>query len=122
MKKLLLIVILAAGFQQLKAQSLGPLPDMKLNDGLTSPFKLKKSDPLAPYDKLTAPADSSASNIPAILNPNDIVVYSNMPIARLPVSNDHMPIVNTAQNGMHYDMLVKKVLVNPAPAAGKAAP
>jgi len=123
MKKVLLMIILAACFQQLKAQQLlKPLPDMKLSDGLSdNPFKPKSDNPLAPFTKLNT--DSPANSTIPQLDPNVIIVYSNMPVVKITHSNiDHMPIYNPAQSGMHYDMLVKRVEVNPALPAIKTTP
>lgn len=120
MKKALLIMILAAGFQQLKAQqSVKPMPDMKLSDGLNGNlFKPQTIKPLAPYTGLNPDSASIASQ-----DPNAMMVYSKMPVARISRSNiDHMPVYNPAASGMHYDMLIKKVIVNPVEPAVKAAP
>lgn len=123
MKKALLIMILAASFQQLKAQqTLKPLPDMKLSDGLNGGlFKPKTDNPLAQYLK----PNLDSVLISGKLQPTQdaIVVYSNMPIVKISKSNiDHMPIYNPSANDMHYQLLVKKVVVNPAEPAAKATP
>lgn len=122
MKKVLLIMILAAGFQQLKAQQLlKPLPDMKLSDGLSGNLlKPQKNNPLAPYTKLSS---DSAAPLPALPDPNAIMVYSRMPVVKISRANiDHMPIYNPAQSDMHYDMLIKRVEVNQAATTVTAAP
>lgn len=122
MKKVLLIMILAAGFQQLKAQQLlKPLPDMKLSDGLSGNlFKPQNNNPLAPYAKLNA---DTAARLPALPDPNAIMVYSRMPVVKISRANiDHMPIYNPAQSDMHYDMLIKRVEVNQDATTVKAAP
>ncbi len=121
MKKVLLIIILAACFQQLKAQQMvKPLPGMKLSDCLTgSLFKPQTGNPLAPYTSL----NPYSARIAAQLNQNAIVVFSKMPVAKLNYSNvDHMPIYNPTASGMHYQMLIKKVEINPAPAVETTAP
>ncbi|MGN6179540.1 MAG: hypothetical protein ACTHNW_10190 [Mucilaginibacter sp.] len=114
MKKILLVMILAAGFQQLKAQQLlKPLPDMKLSDGLSGNlFKPKSENPLAPFNQLNT--DSSTHITTPQLDPNAIIVYSNMPVVKIAHSNiDHMPIYNPSASDMHYQILIKKVEVNP---------
>lgn len=121
MKKVVLIIILAAGFQQLKAQqSLKPLPDMKLSDGLNiNPFKPQNDNPLAPYTKL----NSDPARISPQTDQNAIVIFSKMPVAKITRTNtDHMPIYNPAQSNMHYDMLIKRVVVNESATTVKAAP
>jgi len=121
MKKALLIIILAAGFQQLKAQqSLKPLPDMKLSDGLSNNFfKPKTYNPLAPYIGL----NPDSARIAARPDQNDIVIYSMMPIAKITYSNiDHMPIYNPCGSDMHYALLIKKVEINPVVPVDKTTP
>src|ERR1700761_6548258 len=121
MKKALLIIILVACFQQLKAQqSLKATPDLKLSDGLKGDlFKPKAGNPLAPYTSLNPDSVRAASQ----LFPDAIIIYSKMPVARLTYSNvDHMPLYNPAASGMHYQLLIKKVEVNPAGAVEKTAP
>jgi hypothetical protein len=113
MKKVLLIIILAAGFQQLKAQqSLKPLPDMKLSDGLNGNLLEPKTDnQLAPFTKLNSDLLTVAK---PQLNSNAIIVYSKMPVVKITHSNiDHMPIYNPSVNDMHYQLLIKKVEINP---------
>ncbi len=118
MKKVLLMMILAAGFQQLKAQqTFKTVPEMKLSDGLNgNAFKPQT-------DNLFKPNADSLSAVKKLLNPNAIVVYSKMPVVKITRSNiDHMPIYNPAQSNMHYDMLIKKVEVNPVEPIEKVAP
>lgn len=115
------MMTLAAGFQQLKAQqTLKPLPDMKLSDGLNANLlKPKTVDPLAPFAGLNP--DSARIALQPVQDA--IVVYSKMPVVKIAHSNvDHMPVYNPAQSGMHYDMLIKKVKVNPAATIEKTAP
>jgi hypothetical protein len=121
MKKVLLILILTACFQQLRAQQFSkPVPGMKLNDGLNGNlFKPQTANPLAPFTSL----NPDSARVAAQLVPDAIVVYSNMPVAKVTTSNfDHMPIYNPTANGMHYQLLIKKVEVNPVTAADKTAP
>lgn len=122
MKKALLIMILAAGFQQLKAQqSVKPLPDMKLSEGLSGNLLKPKTDnPLAPFTKLNSGLLALAA---PQLNSNAIIIYSKMPVVKISRSNiDHMPIYNPSVNDMHYDMLIKKVEVNPVLPAIETTP
>src|ERR1700760_4902306 len=103
MKKVLLIVLLAAGFQQLKAQqTLKPLPDMKLSDGLSGNFFKPKSDDLFNRYLKPKPAGSTARFL-ALFNDDKIIIYSKMPVAKLDYSNiDNMPIYSPAASGVHY--------------------
>ena len=122
-KVVLLFTVLIAGFQQLKAQQLSkPLPDMNLSDGLYGNlFKPQTDNLLSPNFKFTQP--DSAKHFSAQFDPNVIVVYSKMPVARLTTdAPDRMPVYNPATAGVHYDMLIKKVVVNPAPVTEKTDP
>ena len=122
MKKIVLLVLLAAGFQQLKAQqsALPAKPDLQLSNGLSNSNYFK---PGAFNLLTTKPGVDSTANL-SLKDQNNIVVYSNMPVAKISRSNiDHMPIYNPAQPGVKYTMLIKKVEVNPAVVTvTKAAP
>lgn len=114
MKKILLIAVLAAGALQLKAQQTYKVPELKIPEG-----NFFKPDSALSNYKFRVDAVTTFQQ-PAV---NAIVVNSNMPVLKITRSNiDHMPIYNPAQSNMHYDMLIKKVEVNPVAPAETVAP
>jgi hypothetical protein len=114
MKKLLLILLLASGMQQLKAQQLSlAMPDIKLTDSLKNYFKPK------PYNPLQQLRVQPNIFVAPIANG---IIYDHMPIAKLQ-SADHMPVVKPGEDGMKYTMLIKKIpSAPPADAVPVPAP
>jgi len=118
MKKIVLLVLLAACFQHLKAQqsAVPVIPDLKLSNGLSSNYFKPKAFNLL----TTKPADSVSYNSK---DQGIIVVYDNMPVSKISRSNiDHMPIYNPALTGIRYTMLIKKMEANPVETVVKVAP
>jgi hypothetical protein len=117
MKKIVLLVLLAAGFQQLKAQQL-VVPaqlNLQLSNGLTGNYFKPET-----FNLLAAKPDSANASRE---DQNSIVVYSKMPVEKITRSNiDHMPIYNPTASGEKYTMLIKKVVVNPAEPVVAVAP
>ena len=119
MKKIIMIVLLTAGLQQVKAQQLLQVkPLVTLAGGLDS-FKPETYS----LKTLQQPKLDSISKTQLMsLNDNAVIVYDRMPTIK--TSNvDRMPIYNPSQPGVKYTMLVKKVeLVNDADKTPVAAP
>ena len=110
MKKMILVLLLLAGFQQLRAQQLLQFnPDCKLLDSLNN-FKPQNSNSL--NQLLLHPDQLNPLNSLKLTGAglNNIIMYSNMPVAKLQ-GYDPMPIAKLGEPGMKYTMLVKKVTV-----------
>lgn len=114
-----MIVLLAAGFHQAKAQQLLQVkPLAPLSGGLDN-FKPETYS----LKTLQQPKLDSISKTQLMgLNDNAIIVYDRMPTIK--TSNvDRMPIYNPSEPGVKYTMLVKKVkLVTDADKTPVAAP
>ena len=110
MKKIILMLLLAAGFQQLKAQSLPAKPFIPLAGGLNT-YLLPQSNLLKPLDEFKL--DSLSKSQFKVIDDNYIVIYSPIPVVN--TSNiDRMPVYNPGEPGVKYTMLVKKVtVINP---------
>jgi hypothetical protein len=106
MKKLLLLILVAAGAAQLHAQTLKPagpqifvspksLQDLKLNDStLLKPLAIPKSNELL---ALNLPKANEAE-----------IFYSRMPVVKLS-GLDKMPVVKPGN--MSYPILIKRIKV-----------
>ena len=99
MKKVILVLLLSAGFTQLKAQDL-------LNSKSTFKFKADSSFKFAPVSpQLNNPFDSFNLKTPV----KDVLVFnSTMPVVKVQ-SSDHMPILVLGNDGTKYTMLIKKI-------------
>ncbi|WP_157682314.1 hypothetical protein [Mucilaginibacter mallensis] len=107
MKKIIMIVLLAAGLNQAKAQQLLQVkPLVPLSGGLNNYLKPDNAPLLSP---LHQPKLDSASKTQFMgLDNNAVIVYDRMPTTN--TSNvDRMPIVVPGEPGVKYTMLVEKV-------------
>jgi hypothetical protein len=100
MKKIILALILSAGFCQLKAQQLlKTKPDSALSNGLNNYFKPNTKNSLNQLlTQLEAGGPLNNLKTAGLISGN-ITVY------------DNMPIVTTGEPGVNYTMLVKKITV-----------
>jgi hypothetical protein len=118
MKKLILILILSAGFSQLKAQqAIQVSPVAPLTNGLNNAFKPNNS--ITPNQLLVQPKADITPNIFG-LNSKGTVVYSNMPVAGTR-SNDRMPIAKLQGNSDNMPVL-KVTIMHPGDPAQTPAP
>jgi hypothetical protein len=96
MKKIILILLLTAGLQQVKAQQ----SQVKLNNFVLNSIQQPKPD--------------SLSNKVSAINQDNIVVNDHMPVAKTS-NTDRMPVVTPGAPRVKYTMLVKKVtIIDPA--------
>jgi hypothetical protein len=101
MKKVILVLLLLAGFSQLKAQDL-------LNSKSTFKFKADSSFKFAPVPpQLNNPFNSFKLKTPV---QNVQVFNSTMPVVKVQ-SSDRMPILVLGNDGFKYTMLIKKIEV-----------
>jgi len=119
MKKIIMIVLLAAGLQQVKAQQLSQVkPLAPLSGGLGS-FKPETYS----LKTLQQPRLDSLTKTQLMgLDDNAIAVNDRMPMVK--TSNvDRMPVYNPDESGVKYTMLVKRVkLVTDADKTPVTAP
>jgi len=107
MKRIILLILFAAAFTLAKAQQFVPVnPELKLTDSLKSSFKPDTYS--SPKFLLLQPAQQSNSAV--LANNNTGVVYSRMPVVKLP-SNDRMPIAEIGKLDNHDNMPVAKITV-----------
>jgi hypothetical protein len=111
MKKIILALILSAGFCQLKAQQLlKTKPDSALSNGLNNYFKPNTKNSLNQLlTQLEAGGPLNNLKTAGLISGN-ITVYNNMPVVKTK-GYDNMPIVTTGEPGVNYTMLVKKITV-----------
>ncbi len=116
MKRYLITAILIAGLSAARAQQVPAIiaPNMLSFDAL----KQKK---LLPVDSIKSkPQGGEITALSA--KPGDIVVYSRMPVKKIPGLNSKTP-VTVSGSGMAYKMPVKKVrIINPDSVAVKVNP
>jgi hypothetical protein len=110
MKKVLLIVLIAAGASQLKAQQWQPKPlDSAL---LKSPQlfqNLKPNDDALLKNYFKVQPNQSLKDLGALTPPRNTEIFaSTMPVAKL-TSPEKMPIAKLGDPNTHYTMLIKRV-------------
>lgn len=124
MKRIILVLLLIAGFNQLKAQQTlqQRQPDLKLSNGLKNYFKPDNTFP-SPQTLLSQTKSDDALKILKLADAKKgEIVYSRMPVVKLS-GVDHMPIVAPDEKGVKYTMLVKKItVIDPAQQAPAPAP
>jgi hypothetical protein len=112
MKKIVLLLLLTAGIQQLKAQTIKPLttPNLSLSNGLDSNFFKPKTP--SPLQQLIKPQDSQGNLQTMIASvANKRITYSQV---------DHMPIVNLATDKVEHMPVahISKINIDHMPVVG----